>query len=112
MTCQIKALHKLDLVRMRFSDRTVHLTMAGAFELFFDGSRLVDCPADADCRTTCCCGDLVDHHGMGSGHSPVLVEELRRSIEASVDRQIEKANRHALMYGGPGLRQGMDGRWY
>ena len=50
------------------------LTIAGAFELYFDVS-LLDCPADADCRTTCCYGDLVEHHGMGSGHSPVPMHD-------------------------------------
>lgn len=24
-----------------------------------------------DCRIYCCCGDLIEYHGMGSGHSPV-----------------------------------------
>jgi hypothetical protein len=27
------------------------------------------------CKITCCCGEHMDHHGYGSGHSPVSMHD-------------------------------------
>lgn len=45
-------------------------------------------------KLTCMCGDYVDHHSMGSGHSPISMydysqqnlEDENKQLKAEIDR--------------------------